>query len=88
MGCLLIKQSPQLACIAGSNLICSIVEKSSWVFRALKTKPNQQWGEKKMNYLKNPSEVFTAGKAVISLEANLGDSLWLDVEVIAISFKK
>lgn len=41
-----------------------------------------------MNYLKNPSEVFTAGKAVISLEANLGDSLWLDVEVIAISFKK
>lgn len=51
-----------------------------------KTKPTV--GRKKKELLKNASEVFTAGKAVISLEANLGDSLWLDVEVIAISFKK
>lgn len=52
MGCLLIRQSPQLAGVAGSNLTCSIVEKSLSV---LKTKPNQQWGEKKINCLKENS---------------------------------
>lgn len=31
--------------------------------------------------------MFTAGKVVISLEANKGDSFWLDVEVIVISFE-